>query len=191
MNGCMTQLAAAINSSLQQVSNDLTPLTDQDLLPVSDYPNHLIIQPYQVFVKLCNINIRKAPGPDGIPNWVLRDFAGILCDPLCNIFNASVREGFVPAVWKQANVLPIPKVHPPQSIESDLRPISLTPTVSKILEAIVGRHIFEKVQDKLDPKQFGAVRGRSTVHALIDLLHMWHSAIDKSKSVLIVFYRLR
>ena len=93
----------------------------------------------------------------------------------------------MPAVWKQANVLPIPKVHPPQSIESDLRPISLTPTVSKILEAIVGRHIFEKVQDKLDPKQFGAVRGRSTVHALIDLLHMWHSAIDKSKSVRIVF----
>ena len=186
-NGCMAQLAAAINTSLQQVSDDLTPLTDQDLLPVSDFPWYLKIEPYEVFFKLCNINIRKAPGPDGIPNWVLRDFAGILCSPLCTIFNASVREGFVPAVWKQANVLPIPKVRPPQSIESDLRPISLTPTVSKILEAIVGQHILNKFKDKLDPKQFGAVKGRSTVHALIDLLHLWHSALDKGKSVRAVF----
>jgi hypothetical protein len=186
-NGCMAQLAAAINTSLQQVSDDLTPLTDQDLLPVSDFPWHLKIEPYEVFFKLCNINIRKAPGPDGIPNWVLRDFAGILCGPLCTIFNASVREGFVPAVWKQANVLPIPKIRPPQSLESDLRPISLTPTISKILEAIVGQHVRNKFKDKLDPKQFGAVKGRSTVHALIDLLHLWHSALDKSKSVRAVF----
>ena len=94
----------------------------------------------------------------------------------------------MPAVWKQANVLPIPKVWPPQSIESDLQPISLTPTVSKILEAIVGQHILNKFKDKLDPKQFGAgAKGRSTVHALIDLIHLWHSALDKGKSVRAVF----
>jgi hypothetical protein len=175
--------------SLQQVSDDLTPLTDQDLFPVSesDFPRHLKIQPYEVFFKLCIINIRKAPGPDGIPNWVLRGFAEILRDPLSTMFNASIREGFMLAVWKQTNVLPVPKVHPPQSIQSDLRPISLTSTVSKILEAIVRRHILEKIQDKFDPKQFGAIKCRSTVHALTDLLHLWHSALDKGKSVRVTF----
>jgi len=36
------------------------------------------------------------------------------------------------------------------SVNSDLRPISLTPTVSKHLEAIVGGWILEAVADKLD-----------------------------------------
>ena len=52
---------------------------------------------------------------------------------------------------------------------------------------IVGQHVRNKFNGKLDPKQFGAVKGRSTVHALIDLLHMWHSALDKGKSVCAVF----
>jgi hypothetical protein len=186
-NGNLAQLAQTINTSLQQVSDDLTPLTDQDLLPNADFLQYMEIQPYEIFFKLNSIKIRKAPGPDDIPNWMLRDFAGILCHPLCTIFNDSIKETYVPAVWKQANVIPLPKVRPPQSIESDLRPISLTPTISKILEAIVGQHILRKFRDKLDPKQFGAVKGRSTVHALIDLLHTWHSALDKGNSARIVF----
>jgi len=56
----------------------------------------------------------------------------------------------VPNVWKMANVPPLAKVHPPLSVDSDLRPISRTPTVSK--RAIVGGWILEAVADKLDPK---------------------------------------
>jgi len=96
-----------------------------------------MILPETVLAKLNRINVHKAPGPDGIPNWVLRDFAPLLYEPMCAVFNASVREGKEPSLWKHANVLPIPKVNPPKSIESDLRPISLTATVSKVLEAIV------------------------------------------------------
>jgi len=40
----------------------------------------------------------------------------------------------VPKLWKQANVIPVPKIHPPKLVENDLRPISLTATLSKILE---------------------------------------------------------
>lgn len=78
------------------------------------------------------INTRKPPGPDGLPNWVLRDLCDKLSGPVCAIFNASVREGYMPPCWKEANVIPVPKVHPLRSIQSDLRPISLTPTLGKI-----------------------------------------------------------
>ena len=88
---------------------------------------------------------------------------------------------------KKANVIPVPKVKPPTSIESDLRPISLTPTVSKIFESIVGHRVLETTADKFDLKQFGAIKGRSTVHALTDILHIWHSALDRGKSVRAVF----
>ena len=78
--------------------------------------------------------MHKAPGPDG-PNWILRDFCGQLSGPVCAIFNASIREGTVPALWKEANVIPVPKAHQPQLIETDLR---LTPTLSKLLESFIG-----------------------------------------------------
>ena len=98
------------------------------------------------------------------------------------IFNTSVRTGIFPQRWKQANVIPVPKVQPPGNIKTDLRPISLTPTLSKLLESYVGNWMVNRVLPKLDQKQFGALRGRSTTHALIDMTHMWHQALDQSLS---------
>ena len=93
----------------------------------------------------------------------------------------------MPNVWKQANIVAIPKTKPPKSIEQDLRPISLTPTLSKILESLIGRWMLEKIGDKFDRKQFGALKGRSTSHALTDIVHKWNKAVDEQNSVRIVF----
>jgi hypothetical protein len=79
--------------------------------------------------------IHLAAGPDEIPSWPLRENASVLCRPLCSIFDASVREGFVPTIWKAANITPIQKSSPPKDVDSDFRPISLTPIISKILES--------------------------------------------------------
>jgi len=85
------------------------------------------------------------------------------------------------------NVLTVAKVHPPVSVENDLRPISMTPTISKLLEAIVGGWILDAVADKLDPRQFGALKGRSAIHALIDMLHHWHATVDSGSSFRVLF----
>lgn len=121
-----------------------------------------IILPQTVLAKLERIKIYKAPESDELPNnWLLRDYASWLCEPvgLCAIFNASVREGNVTSMWKKANVLPVPKVHPTTSIDSDIRPISLN------LESFVGTWILELVLlivSQLDDHQFGSLKSRST-----------------------------
>ena len=38
---------------------------------------------------LMSIKVTNAPGPDGIQNWVLTDFAGSLAKPVAAIFNSS------------------------------------------------------------------------------------------------------
>ena len=43
------------------------------------------------------------------------------------------------------------------------------------------------VSDKLDKQQFGALKGRSTTHALIDIVHKWNAAPDDGSSVHAVF----
>jgi hypothetical protein len=180
-------LADVINSALQQVSKDLLPLSDLSAPEVNDIPSEYIIRPDEVFTALSHVNTYKSPGPDEIPNWFLKEFAFAIVDPVCHIFNESICSGLVPAAWKRANVVPIPKSNPPQSIHDDLRPISLTATLSKLLESQIGRRLLPKILDKLDPKQYGALRGRSTTHALVAVTHMWHQALDDHRPIRTLF----
>jgi len=117
--------------------------------------------------ELSRINVYKAPGPDGMPNWFLRDFALFLSVPLCAIYNAPIQQNFVPMVWKSAEVVPVPKVPTPTDLTNDLRPISLLPTASKVLESFVRKWILDLVTPQLDQQQFGCLAGRSTLHALV------------------------
>jgi len=139
-DGDFTRMANNINTFMQSVSADLKPL-DTELIPdVSDAcPLENIIDPFEVESKLSRIDALKSSGPDELPNWFLRDFSVFIVEPVCVVFNASIREGEVPSVWKLANLVPIPKVCPPKAISTDIRPISLTPTSSKVMESFIGQ----------------------------------------------------
>ena len=52
-----------------------------------------------------------------------------------------LREGYIPSVIKSSIVSPLPKVIPPRAIESDLRPISLTCTLVKVMEGFTCRRL--------------------------------------------------
>ena len=60
-----------------------------------------------------------------------------LVAPVASNFNPSVSQAQVPTQWKEADVIPIPKTQLVQDINKDFRPISLTPTPSKILESFL------------------------------------------------------
>ena len=74
---------------------------------------------------------------------------------------------------------PTPKKKPPRSIEKDIRPISLTPIVSKIFESIVMNWVDHILEDKIDDKQFGGGIGTSTTDALVEMIHHWCEATDR------------
>ena len=62
----------------------------------------------------------------------------------------------------------------------DLRPISLTPVFSKVLEQFVVPHILHDIKPSIDVHQYGNVSGSSTCHYLIKLMHNMLSELDKS-----------
>jgi hypothetical protein len=182
-----TQLfAESFNTTLVQISANLTPLPPDLSNAMPTDAEHHDISVMEVFRRLSSINVYKSPGPDNIPNWFLRDFAFAIAEPICHIFNFSINNGIVPQLWKTANVVPIPKSQP-LSTTDDLRPISLTPTLSKVLEAIVGRDLVATMTSKLDTMQFGALKGRSTTHALVAAAHMVNSALDRRQSARMLF----
>ena len=83
---------------------------------------------------LANLNQSKASGPDSVPNWLLKEYSDILAFPITQILNASYREQRLPTIWKMADVPPLPKKKPVLDLIKDLRPILLTPCVSKVAE---------------------------------------------------------
>ena len=96
----------------------------------------------------------------------------------------SLHEGFVPPLWKCANVTLIPKCFPISDIDSDVRPISLTPIVSKILESFLYNWLSQSIDDHIDNLQFGSIRKSSTTMALIYMLHKWYQAMDTPGTLL-------
>ncbi len=101
-----------------------------------------------------------------------------------SMFNSSIREGHVPGMWKCADVLPLGKISRPKSIDTDLRPISLTAVLSKILETFVFNWLAPIVMPYIDPFQFGSVKMSSTTHALVHLVHYWLSALETPNTII-------
>ena len=168
--------------------NYVTPLSPNDtfLPPAADItiPDAYIINVSEVAKSLSRVKTDKAVGPDGIPNWMLHDYTTILAPPVCTIFNSSLQEGAVPMLWKCADIRPIPKVRPPTLIHKDLRPISQTPVLSKCLEKFICDWITDIASDQVDGKQYGSIKGTSTEHALIELVHEWKYALDTPETMI-------
>ena len=107
-------------------------------------PDAYVIDLTTTLQALRKVKANKATVPDNVTAWILKNHANILAGPLTAIFNSSLRDGIISDTWKSANVIPVPKVNPPNTIEKDVRPISLTPIASKTLESIILNMVNEK-----------------------------------------------
>ena len=94
----------------------------------------------------------------------------------------------MPHIWKQANVTPIHKKNDPSDV-SNYRPISLLSTVSKVLEKIVHKYLFNFFRDNnvITPFKSGFVPGDSTVNQLIDIYNTFCKALNEGKEVCAIF----
>ncbi|XP_035696845.1 uncharacterized protein LOC118430243 [Branchiostoma floridae] len=156
----INEVLCAVTCSLEKL--DLGKLPVPPFLPAKPIEE---IQPWEVYNELRNINTRKAAGPDDIPNRTIKEFSYEISTPLTHILNASLAEGVVTVQWRQANIVPLPKSRPP-SIE-ELRPISLTPVLAKVVERFVATRLYSDIKENIDPTQFGCLAGRSTTHCLV------------------------
>ena len=96
-----------------------------------------------------------------------------------DVSNCSYSEARLPQSWKEADIVPVPKQAPADDVNKHLRPISLTPVLSKLNEDfVVDRYFKPAALAKVDPRQFGTVSGSNTSEALVSMMHTWNSATD-------------
>ena len=122
---------------------------------------------HDVRILLRQQNPRKAAGPDGVASATLRHCADQLTPVLTCIFNWSLQLATVPACFKSAVIIPVPKKHKITCL-NDYRPVALTSVIMKIFERLVCKHLSSIT---LDPQQFAYSANRSVDDAVSLCLH--------------------
>ena len=154
-------------------------------LALEESPEFLEVSEMKIQKVLAKLNPFRSSGPDAIPNWLLKEYSYLMALPITRILNASYFEQRLPLAWKMADIPPIPKTKPIRNLKKELRPISLTSTVSKVAEELlVEDYVKPTVLKVIDNNQYGAIPKSSTVIALINMLHSWCSATDGNGSTI-------
>jgi len=122
-------MAGTINTHLCEVTKHIHAL-DQSRLDdlrnkLPSLPSQYTVEIEEVRSLLSKVKLNKSVGPDGISHKILRQLANYLAAPITAIINSSLHQGIIPDQWKISRITPVPKLFPPQHIESDVRPSQL------------------------------------------------------------------
>jgi hypothetical protein len=131
---------------------------------------------------------KKSSGHDQISNWLLKQIVQEIKTPLTQYINASIMKGIVPSYVTKAKVVPLYKAGDKTEF-TNYRPISLLPTISKVLEKVVDKQIraYLKENSILYERQYGFRAGHETQHALLKLL----DEVEGSKYSITIFADLK
>ncbi len=141
---------------------------------------------------LSALSSNKAAGIDKISCKIIKIAAPAITDSLTYIFNQAITLSSFPDDWKMARVIPLYK-NGHRNIPGNYRPISILPTISKIMERILYNQLYDYLTEfkLLSNNQFGFRKSHSTATALLDCTNEWYVNIDKKMFNLVVFIDLK
>jgi len=122
--------------------------------------------------------VGKDPGPDGVPDLVIKQISAYKPELLSNLFNWCLRESEFLTEWKVSKLVLLRKGDKPLENPSTYRPICLLNTIGKLFERIIKSRIenYLETTNGLDPKQFGVRKGRSTIDAVQSVMRKVENA---------------
>lgn len=134
--------------------------------PLLDAP----IKVHEIRRALAKLKVSSAPGEDKVNNRMLKNLDDNSVRCLTNYFNEIWTSGVIPKAFKHATVCFIPKPGKPLTIDN-LRPISLTSCVGKVLEHIIQTRIQEYMEEHnlFTEHMFGFRKQLSTQDVLLQL----------------------
>lgn len=161
--------------------------------------NRPTMQPTQVFPKNdielveqdIDTIIKKlkpgAMGPDRIHNEMLSNMSPLLKASVLTLFNRSIKEGYVPSLWKKAAIIPILKPQKDPTSPKSYRPIALTSCLCKLMERLIKKKVLPEIEKVVQPEQLGFLPQRSTIDCLVRLENQIKQGFRLGKETLAVF----
>ena len=162
------EMAEVMNECFQTVFTDEGNfgLEDDDIN--GNVLTRIQVRREEVMKLLESLDVSKAPGPDGVSNWVLKECRYQLVEKIHSLIKDSLLQGRVPRDWKRANIVPIYKSGNKEN-PLNYRPVSLTSVVGKLCEKIIKEEWMKTLEEDsvLTNCQYGFRRGRSCSSNLI------------------------
>ena len=146
----------------------------------------------QVSEFINGLNPAKATGLDGIGPRILKLASTVLSPSITALINKSIETATFPDQLKMAKLYPIHKGGS-KSDPANYRPISILPTISKIFEKHINKHLvaFLNKYKVIDANQSGFRQKHSCQTALVKLIDQWMACIDRGDIVGSVFLDFR
>lgn len=137
------------------------PVTQEDLDQAS-------FSPSDVLAAASKLPNGKAPGPDGIPNEVLKVAVSMHPGHFATVFNACVSCSFYPPQWKTANLVLIRKPGKPLDNPSAYRPLCMLDSTGKLFEKLLTGRLRDhlRTNGRVTGNQYGFRKGKSTLDAM-------------------------
>ena len=132
----------------------------------------------------------KAPGPDTIPNEVLRlGTTTSLFHHLAKLFTSSIQLGYIPTAWKIATLRMLLKLDKLPSLTTSYRPISLISSIMKIFERVIEQRLRSHLEHIgfINKHQSGFRRAKSTDDHLFRLSQSIMESFNKGEHVVAAF----
>lgn len=140
---------------------------------------------------ISNLKSNCSAGRDNISGTILKKYRDLLTDPIVHICNLALSTGTFPDALKLAEVLPIYKSGNRDCV-NNYRPISILPTISKILEKVIAVRFTNYLENNnlLSTSQHGFRPKHSTTQAVNELTNYIVTNMDAKKKVIVVFLDL-
>ena len=132
------------------------------------------------------LSVNKAIGSDCISLKMLKLTKLAISKPLCLLFYKSLEENTFPEFWTLAHVIPLFKKDDP-SVASTYRPVSLLSCISKVMERIIFKYMYNFLHCNDLFYKAGFLPGNSTVCQLIEMYHNIVKSFDEENPVVLFF----
>lgn len=175
-----------INSDTDDTTPDLNNLVRfiQSKVPQDVHFKIPRITPSQVVAFINALDPTKATGVDGLGPKILKMAVQILSPSIAVLINKSLDTGAFPDQLKLAKVFPIFKGGC-KTDPSNYRPISILPTLSKLFEKHINKHLMAYLNKYrlIHESQSGFRQKHSCQTALVKLIDQWMTCIDQGDLV--------
>jgi hypothetical protein len=189
-NGFFSEIGSSISNTINP-----TNMEPDDFIPPNPNPPNLEIghtSPHTLLNIIKLFEPKTSLDLDGISMKMLKQIAPAICAPLSHIFNLSITHGIFPCKLKISRTVPIFKTGDTTSCDN-YRPISLLPSLSKILEKLVAIQLTNHLElnGLLYEHQYGFQRNKSTEHNLTHLTNYIYNALNDNKYCIGLFLDLK
>ncbi|GBL99063.1 putative RNA-directed DNA polymerase from transposon X-element [Araneus ventricosus] len=157
-------------------------------LTTSTQPPDPPFSPQEISAVIEYLPSGKAPGIDGIDNLLIKIIHKRFNNIFPTLFNKCLHLSCFPDSLKIGNIILFQKGGKDQRLASSYRPISLLPTIGKVLEKLMTQRLTYHLEstNSLNDRQHGFREGKSVDTAINELLRNIKTARRDGKHVLVL-----